>query len=383
MGRENRLDALLALRLSRGSSGMVMHSGEADDVVAALEAADRLIALRSVEPEESFARTLESRLLARAEVLAMSTPATETTADQHDARGLGTVNYPAPRRRVVRRTRRLWPLVAAASLALVVGVGTLTVVAAEAGPGSLLYAVHRWEQGVRVGLAPTAADRAQLHLENAHAALDALNVAVAHREGDPAYSDALATLTAEDHAAVTTVAALSPGAELNSLTAQLNSLHREEIPDLFAALPLIGWQDQLATTQALGNLGAAIPRVNSVTLQQVGSDGSHGWKVTITGSGFEPGAELVGRGGAVVGQVIAGGSTQLIVNITDGERHLLAKDAGVRNPDSTAAALAPITEVSPREGSGAGAQGTPSAGSGGSHGGGHQPTPSPSVPEGK
>jgi hypothetical protein len=259
----------------------------------------------------------------------------------------------------------------------------LTVVAAEAGPGSLLYAVHRWEQGVQVYLAPTAADRAQIHLENAHAALDGLNAAAERREGDPAYSDALATLTAEDHAAVTTVAALPPGTEHNSLTAQLNSLHQEEIPDLFAALPLIGWQDQLATTHALGNLGAAIPRVTSVTLQQIGSDGSHGWKVIITGSGFEPGAELVGRGGAVFGQVIAEGPTQLIVNITDSERHLLAKDAGVRNPDSTVAALVPLTEVSPRQGSGEGPQGTPSQGSGGSHGEGHQPTPSPSLPGGK
>jgi hypothetical protein len=383
MGRENRLDALLTLRLSRGGSGTVMRSGETDDVVAALEAADRLIGLRSVDPGKLFARTLESRLLARAEVLAMSKPATETIADQRDAIPLDSVGYPASGRRVARRTRRLWPLVAAASLALVVGVGTLTVVAAEAGPGSLLYAVHRWEQGVQVRLAPTAADRAQLHLENAHAALDALNVAAAHREGDPAYSDALATLTAEDHAAVTTVEALPPGTEHNSLTAQLNSLHQEEIPDLFAALPLIGWQDQLATTQALGNLDAAIPQVTSVTLQQVGSGGSHRWKVTITGSGFEPGAELVGREGVVIGQVIAGGPTQLIVNITDSQRHLLAKDAGVRNPDSTAAALAPLTEVSSRQGSGAGTQGTPLPGSGGSHGAGHQPTPSPSVSEGK
>jgi hypothetical protein len=383
MGRENRLDALLALRLRSEGSGPMMLSGEANEVVAALEAADRLIGLRSIEPGEMFARTLESRLLARAEVLGMSTLSTEATEDQRGSNRLDSVNYPAPRRRVGSRARRLWPLVTAASLALVVGLGTLTVVAAEAGPGSPLYAMHRWEQGVQAQLARTAADRAQLHLENAHAALDALNVTVEHREGDPAYSDALATLTVEDHAAVTTVAALPPGAERNSLTAQLNSLHQEEIPDLFAALPFIGWQDQLATTQALGNLGAAIPRVTSVTLQQIGSDSQHGWKVTITGSGFEPGAELVGRGGTVVGQVIAGGSTQLIVNITNGERHLLAKDAGVHNPDSTAAALAPLTEISPREGSGAGTPETPLLGSGGPHGGGHQPMPSPSAPEGK
>jgi hypothetical protein len=246
----------------------------------------------------------------------------------------------------------------------------LTVVAAEAGPGSPLYAVHRWEQGVQAQLA-TPADRARIHLENAHAALDALNAAVEQREGDPTYSDALATLRVEDHATVTAVAALPAGTEHNSLAAQLNSLHQEEIPDLFAALPLISWQDQLATTQVLGNLGAAIPRVSSVTLQQIGSGGSHGWMVTITGSGFEPGAELVGHKGTVFGQVTSGGPTRLVVNITDSERHLLAKDAGVRNPDSTAAALALLTDVSPRQSSGADAQGTPLPGSGESHSGGH------------
>ncbi|PWT70539.1 MAG: hypothetical protein C5B60_11950, partial [Chloroflexi bacterium] len=74
MGREGRVDALLDLRLSSGSSGTVTPSEEADDVVSALAAADRLIGLRSVEPNEFFALDLESRLLARAGALAVTTP---------------------------------------------------------------------------------------------------------------------------------------------------------------------------------------------------------------------------------------------------------------------------------------------------------------------
>ena len=108
MGLENRLDALLALRLSGEGSGPMQRSGEAEDVVVALEAADRLLGLRSVEPGEFFARTLESRLLAHAEVLAMSTPATEDTPDRQDARGPEPVSYTFAVRRVRRRVRRLW-----------------------------------------------------------------------------------------------------------------------------------------------------------------------------------------------------------------------------------------------------------------------------------
>jgi len=379
MGREGRVDALLDLRLSSGGSGTVTPSEEADDVVSALAAADRLIGLRSVEPNRLFALDLETQLLARAGALAVTTPAAETAADRQDTRSRGPVTHLASWWRVGRRGRSLWPIVAAASLALVLGVGTLSVVVEEAGPGSPLYALHRWELGVQVQLAGSPAEKAQLHLQNARDALNALNVAVEHHEGDPVYSDALATLTAEDHDAATTVAALPSGAEHTSLAAQLDSLHQQEIPDLYAALPVIGWNDQLATTQALGNLGAVVPRVTAVTLEQTGSGVSRGWRVTITGSGFEPGAELVGRGGTVIGQVISGGSIQLVVDITSSERHLLTKDAGVRNPDSTAAALARLTDDSNGQGTGPSTQKTPTSSP---HGGGHEPTPSPGTPKG-
>jgi hypothetical protein len=261
----------------------------------------------------------------------------------------------------------------------VLGLGTLTVEVANAGPGSPFYPLHRWEQDVQVQLAGSPADKARLNLRNARDALNELNVAVKHRKGDPVYSDALADLTAEDQAAAAIVATLPPGPESTSLAAQLDSLHHQEIPALFAALPVIGWDDQLATTQALANLRAAVPRVTAATLDQTRPGASRGWTVTITGSGFEPGAELVGHGGTVIGQVISAGPTQLVVDITDSERHLLVKDAGVRNPDSTVAALTHLTEESNGQGTGPATQETPTSGP---HGGGHQPTPSPAAPKG-
>jgi hypothetical protein len=387
MEQEDRLDALLALHLhGGGSAGATLL--EDDTVAAALAAADYLIGLRVVEPEETFARNLETRLLAHAQSLATVAPAVPAIAAQQKARPRPPAPSPGGRR-TSPRTRVPWPLIAA-SLALVMGIGTITgVVAAAAQPGSPLYALHRWEQGVQVQLAPTAADRVHLHLANAHAALASLTAAVAHREGDPTYRDALATLQSEEHAAATALQTLPPGNERDNLTGQLQTLRQQERSDLYAALSGIAWPDQLVTTQALGSLGAAIPQVTSVTLKQLAPGGVRGWKVTITGSGFLPGAELIGSGGTVVGQVTASGPTQLIVDISDSERHLLARGAGVRNPDDTAAALGALIETGSGKGSAGGPQGTPSPGGsgngngGGTHGGGHQPTPSPSVPRGR
>jgi hypothetical protein len=383
MGRENRLDALLGARLRGEGHAAATLPEEDDDVVAARAAADHLLGLRLAEPGENFARDLETRLLAHAQVLAAVAPPLPQMATRRSSLRRSPTTYAAAGRRATHHAKVLWPLVAAASLALVIGVGTLTVVAAAARPGSPLYALHRWEQGVQARLAPTAADRVRLHLANARSALASLNAAVAQRQGDPVYSDALATLRSEDHAAATTLQTLPPGSERDTLTAQLDALHQAERPDLYAALPVISWPDQLATTQALGSLGAAIPQVSAVTLRQLAPGGLRGWRVTISGVGFEPGAQLVGSSGAIVGQVTVSGPTQLIVDITDSERHLLDKGAGVRNPDGTAAVLPAPTETAPGQGSSGGPQGTPSPGNGGTHGGGHQPTPSPSVPRGR
>jgi hypothetical protein len=379
MEHEDRLDALLDSRLHDLAHGEARPL-EDDALVAPIAAADHLLGMRSVEPEEAFAHNLEARLLAHAQALATATPPATQIADRPSALPPSPAHYSAAVRRVARRTRVLWPLIAA-SLALVIGIGSVTMaVAAAARPGSPLYALHRWEQGVQVQLAPTAADRVQLHLANARDALTSLNAAAAHRQGDPAYSDALATLRSEDHAAATILLTLPLGSERDNLMAQLNALHQEERRGLYAALPVIGWPDQLATTQALGSLGVAIPQVKSVTLQQLASGGVHGWKVTITGSGFAPEVALVGSEGAVVGQVIASGPTQIIVDISDSQRHLLNKGAGVRNPDGTAAELVHLTEAGSGKGSGGvGSQAAPSPGGGGTHTGGHEPAPSPSV----
>jgi hypothetical protein len=76
-----------------------------------------------------------------------------------------------------------------------------------------------------------------------------------------------------------------------------------------------------------------------------------------------------------VGQVVARGATELIVDISSNDRHLLQKGAGVRNPDGTAAGLRPLKEAAPGKGGAGGPEGT--------HSGGHEPTPSPSVARGR
>ena len=163
MEQTDRLDALLALRLRSGSRETALLGEEDDALVAALAAADELIGLRFVEPEESFARSLETPTPAHAQSLVTAPLAATRPADQRNTVRRRLTGFATGGRSVTHRTRAPWSLIAA-SLALVIGIATITgVVAAEAEPGSPLYALHSLEQGVQVQRAPTAADRVELH----------------------------------------------------------------------------------------------------------------------------------------------------------------------------------------------------------------------------
>jgi hypothetical protein len=368
---EDRLDALL----SAYDGGAVWMPVAADDELAPLlAAAGRLAPLRTAAPAGDFAGALETRVLARAATLA-SRSASTATADRAASEAAFSVRS-APRQasgargghadRMRRLPRVFWPAVAAAVL-LVVGVGTLTA-AAAAGPGSPLYALHRWEQSVQAQLATSAADRVRLHLANARDALAALESSAVRHAGDPAYSDALATLQAEDQAAATALADVPAGAEHDTLAGQLADLETAERQGLLAALPNLGWSDRLATTHTLGMLGAPVPQVTGVQVQQVADGHGHDWLITVTGSGFQPDALLVVNG-RPVGQVAAVTADSLTVALTDGELRRLAQGGGVENPDGTAAALTQFSVPSQAA--------TPSPGDHGKGGHGKDATPTP------
>ncbi len=358
MEPEYRLDALLSQRERWNGSRRAASGGTTDDELAPLvAAADRLAVLRGANPAPAFARTLEAQLRSRADHLravgavgaAVERPPTgqQSTALPPALRRLRPVLAAHPIQRV---PRVVWPaLAAAAMLALVVGTYTA---AANAGPDSPLYVVKRAEQSVQVQIARNDAARVQLHLQAADEALNQADAA-ARSHDNGTYGTALATLRYEASAASQTLATVPAGSDYDALAAQVSDLQTRMRQDLAADLSFINWQNRVNTTTALGGLGVAAPHVSAVTIIRAGGDGhggstgdgsgdGHGLQppadqVTVSGSGFRPGATLVVDGHAA-GKVVAitVTPTQIVALVQD-ENIEHAQHIGVSNPDGTAA----------------------------------------------
>ncbi len=374
MHPEDRLDALLiALRQpERGQPGRHLESWRAPagplgprdlasadaDLAPLLEAAQALDPLRTAQPDPRFARALQARILARAadrraEYVVPLTPA------RHWASHWASHWQP------------LRTAIVAAAVLLALGIGMLTVAATDAAPGSLLFGLHRFEQGVQAAAAPDPAGRARVHLQNARQWLAAVRVAARQRQGDPAYSDALSALRDEDAAAAQQIGLMPAGATRAELTTELGQLRADEGTTLRAALPALGWSDRLNTTQALAALNVAVPHVAQATL----SPHEDTWHVVVTGSGFQPGATLLLNGRPAVPLSVAsdGRATAEL------PRSALASppaSVGVGNPDGTAAVTTNLRVLSsPAAGPSAtetpgehGGHGTPEPGDGNGNG---------------
>jgi hypothetical protein len=239
----------------------------------------------------------------------------------------------------LRGSRVFWQALAAAVVLTFAG-GAMAV-AAAAPPGSPLYGLHRWEDGVRVSLAASPADRTRLHLRYATDALVALDRAVAQRQGNPTYGDALATLRREQAAAARDLAQVPAGHGRDALTAQLSSLRTQARHDLRAALGSRSWPDRLSTTSALAELGDAVP---SVAHAVVAHESDRRWQVTLSGAGFQPGAVLLVNG-VPMGTAHVVSPNLLTAEVSDvaSLRHVAL---GVGNPDGTAAATESVATAS-------------------------------------
>jgi hypothetical protein len=227
----------------------------------------------------------------------------------------------------------LWPALVAVLL-LAFGGGALAA-AANAAPGHLLYGVRRWEQGVNVSLANSAADRVRLHLRYASDALAAFNAAVEGRAGDQSYSDALGTLHDETAAAAAALQDVPAGQERASLAGQLDDLQTHGRASLRGSLPSLSWRNRTMVTTALAGLGETVPHITSATLTRVGKDGHYVLNVTITGSGFQRGAVLLVNG-SPAGAVVSVTSTLLVAQLPDSAVKDDLASLGVGNPDHTA-----------------------------------------------
>jgi len=343
---EDRLDALLsALRPSergpRAAGGQASLDprrsdrtpaadeprGEDGELAPLLEAARQVQSLHAEAPDPRFAEALRTRLLARAaerreEHLGNTVPAVA-------ARGRRNLPLGLPRRLALP----LRPsLVAAAALLAVLSVGTL-IAAAAAPPGSPLFGLHRAEQGLRVAAASGSTEKAQLLLQYARNSLSSVRDTAAQHRDASAYQSALDAMRADDKNAATAIAAVPAGSARQTLDAKLGQLHTDERATLTAALAALTWPERIETTQALDDLGALVPRITGVTLTAHQEDA---WQITITGSGFQPGAVLLINEQAAGGGML-NGDGQFVAQVAIRRLEGASAAIGIGNPDGTAA----------------------------------------------
>jgi hypothetical protein len=231
---------------------------------------------------------------------------------------------------------------------------TTFAVVANASPGSALYGVRRWQEDARTNLAGSAAERAQLHIQYATDALDALDAAVTQHASANVYTEALNRFTDELRQANDTLAQVPAGGDHDSLSASLDDLRARGRSDLRGALAPLDWPERIMTTSALGDLGETVVTVQQVSGVRSGVGLTRIWTLTITGSGFQSGAILLVRGRAS-GHVVSSTPTRLIAQLPGGDDDAL-HDVGVGNPDNTAATIA---QVSGERDDGPSATGTP------------------------
>lgn len=322
------------------------HLTTLDTFAPPLEAADRLKALRKLEPTAAFARTLEERVLWYATQVddAITTPSIlipQTEADDlawnfertiADAQPLAG-GARARRHRRLRVTRVFVP--AAAALALVLLTSVLAA-ATLAGPGAALYGLHRWEQSVRVDLADSPADQTRLHLQYARDALHSLDQAARKPVDEDAYHDALSALDTELASATRSLSGVPAGQTRDTLGASMDVLRAQARQDMYAALPALNWADRVRATSVLGHVGAVVPVVSQATIEQFDHDGAMIWYCTVNGSGFAPNAVLVVNG-QQVGAVVSVTSDMLVAEMTSYGEEPSLQSVGVSNVDGTAA----------------------------------------------
>jgi hypothetical protein len=205
--------------------------------------------------------------------------------------------------------------------------------------------VRRFEQNVQAQLTTNAVERTQLHLDNAQVALKAFDAAVAQHEHGARLTDALDTFIAEYAAAGDALADVTDNAAHARLAATLDGQRTQANTDLRAALTAQDWPVRLRITQALGALGVAVPIVTQVTLSEARDPAdSRGvgriTTVTITGQGFQLGAQLLLRG-APVGTTISVSGDTLVAQVRAAAQAVASQGPiAVGNPDGTTAVSA-------------------------------------------
>lgn len=361
--REDRLDALLAPLLPSspaagdGTDHPPTNIPEQDatsmdaHLAPLLDAAGELAQFASVRPDPTFAARLGQRMLARAEQRRQesmwtgvtTTPVSDVAALALDEQTtVSTAVWPGrvlPWRETPQRSAMRRVLIAAVAL-MALGIGTWTAaMALGAIPGSAFYGLHQIGQNVSLNFMDQR-ERAQSHIQAAREWLADLRADASGQGDASAYGATLSAMLGEDTAAAQVIQQMAPGGDRDVVSAQLAALRTDERTTLRAALPHISWSDRLATTQALAALGVTVPHITSATVTQARGL----WRVTLQGSGFEPGAVLL-FDGKPLGSVTAVSSTTLTAQAPSGPLANRTATLGVENPDGTVATTTAIALV--------------------------------------
>ena len=287
-----------------------------------LETAQRIEALPTLRPSAAFSQRLGRQVQARA--AAMRAPAGSnqlTLVRGRHRRGFELSGW-----------MRVHPGLAAIVVALaVLGVlGIVGVAGAQASdPGNPLYQVKQFEQNLQLSFA-SPADRVRLHIGNARADLRAL-ASYAQQRDDANYERVLSYLSQETDQAASDLEDVPAGAEYTQLAQQLEQVKSDEQQTLRGLLKQIDITERLTTTASLKALGASVPIISHVALT-VGDGGKD--TVVISGSGFEPGAQLLVDGRVVPADVTVDAQEfTAVVSLPPDAR---PTQVGVANPDGTA-----------------------------------------------
>ncbi len=214
-------------------------------------------------------------------------------------------------------------------------VGILTA-AAQSLPGDSMYSLKQAEYQFTLIFSGDQQNRTSSEIDQLHDVLNDLRMVVDDGRHDDAIQLALAAVIAKTSDSRKAVAALPAGTERQQAQQELSSGLGEEDQALRQLLNQVDWPMQLAFTQQLGVLGDAVPTATHiVALMQANGT----VLITLTGTHFAPGAELMinGRPGGVISKITP---VQLVAVISKAAWNADTQAFGIRNPDGTAAQIA-------------------------------------------
>lgn len=346
MNREEHLDDLIEQYLHGASSPLPVSAGDS----ARIHAAEALSQLNELEVPPKMAARIEARVRARARahkngkiVFLEGRPYRPQPID-HPQRP-----YYRPPWLVVLTT-------AALLLLACLGVG---IAASKSLPGDLLYGVKQLEQQVALASAGSPADHASLQVSQLQGAISDLETEVNDGRSDDDIMQALSIVATDTRDSQSAVTSLAAGPDRNAIEQTLEETLRNERTTLYQLLSRVDWSTRLAFTQQLGTLGAPVPTVVQVTVDE-GSDTTLTLK--LTGTNFASGARLV-INGTPRGTVSQETPTELIAQVKASDLPGGTYTVGILNPDGTAAQATLKVDNhqdGPGDGDDHGGQGTPS-----------------------